>query len=576
MNNEDVAATLNEIAELLELKKDSTFRIRAYQNAARTLGGLSEDVRQIIAAGELEHVRGIGEGIAKKIVELTDTGHIEYLDELREEFPPGVRALLSVPGVGPSLARRVYRELGVQSPDELRAAAEDGRLASMSGFGQKSAESVLRGLQRVNKQESRISLGAAVSLAEEFMTTLRPLDYIDHLTPAGSLRRWAPTIGDIDLMATSLEPERAMDAFIHQPQVAHILGTGPTKSSIVADNGLQVDFRIVEPRFYGSLLQHFTGNRDHNIQLREYALHRGLSLNEYGITTVSAGESRTFTSEEKFYEVLGLEWIPPELRQGTGEIEAAQAHALPHLVTVDQIRGDLHAHTEWSDGSVSIEDMALAARDLGYEFLAITDHSGGIGVAGGLNPDRLQEQIARIREVDREIEGITLLTGSEVEIKSSGTLDFPDEILAELDWVIASVHSGFNQSEQQITNRIIRAMENPHVDAIGHPTGGLIGKRAPYAIDLEAVFKAAARTGTALEINSFPQRLDLVDVHVRRAIDLGAMIVINTDAHAPVHFGNIRYGVEMARRGWAEAGNVLNTRPLPGLRDWLRRASPSP
>lgn len=572
MNNEDVAAALNEIAELLELKNESAFRVRAYQNAAKALGGLPEDVRQLVAAGELKHVRGIGEGIAKKIAELIDTGHIQYLDSLREEFPPGVRSLLSVPGVGPSLARRVYRELGVQNLDELRAAAEDGRLASLSGFGEKSAESVLRGLQRVNKQESRISLGAAVSLAEEFMANLRPLDYIDRLTPAGSLRRWAPTIGDIDLMATSVEPERAMDAFIRQPQVVHVLGTGPTKSSIIADNGLQVDFRIVEPGFYGSLLQHFTGNRDHNILLREYALRRGLSLNEYGITTVGSGETRTFASEEAFYDALGLEYIPPELRQGTGEIEAARVKGLPRLVTVDDIRGDLHAHTEWSDGSAPIEDMALAARDRDYEYLAITDHSGGIGVAGGLSPERLLEQLGRIRQVDGEVGGITLLAGSEVEIKSTGDLDFPDEILAQLDWVIASIHSGFNQPEEQITSRIVRAMENPHVDAIAHPTGGLIGKRVPYAVDLEAVFRAAARTGTALEINSFPQRLDLVDVHVRRAIELGAMVVVNTDAHAPMHYGNIRYGIEMARRGWAEAGNVLNTRTLSGLRAWLRSA----
>lgn len=574
MNNEDVATALNEIAELLELKRETTFRIRAYQNAARVLGGLPQDVHELIAGGELQHVKGIGEGIARKIEELLSTGHIQYLDSLREEFPPGVRALLSVPGVGPSLARRAYGELGVQDVDGLRAAAEDGRLASLSGLGPKSAENVLRGLQRVNKQESRISLGAAVSLVEEFMANLRPLDFIDRLTPAGSLRRWAPTIGDIDLMATSVEPERAMDAFIHQPQVVHVLGTGPTKSSVVADNGLQVDFRIVEPQFYGSLLQHFTGSRDHNIQLREYALHRGLSLNEYGITTVATGETRTFTAEEPFYEALGLQFIPPELRQGAGEIEAARAGKLPNLVTVDDICGDLHAHTEWSDGSVPIEEMALAARDRGYEYLAITDHSGGIGVAGGLSPDRLREQIERVRAVDREIDGITLLTGSEVEIKSDGALDFPDEILALLDWVIASVHSGFNQPEEQITRRIVRAMENPHVDAIAHPTGGLIGKRAPYAVDLETVFRTAARTKTVLEINSFPQRLDLVDAHVRRAIDLGAMVVINTDAHAPVHFSNIRYGVEMARRGWAEAGSVLNTRSLAGLRSWLKNASP--
>lgn len=576
MNNADVAAALNEIAELLELKNESTFRIRAYENAARTLGAMPEDVRDLVSRGELTKVRGIGEAIAQKVDELLTTGHIQYLDQLRQEFPDGVRALLAVPGVGPSLARRVYKELGVQTLDELRVAAEDGRLASLPGLGEKSAQNVILALGRVNKRDSRISIGKALPLVEELIAALRASGTVEDLTAAGSLRRWSPTIGDIDIIGTSSQPEEVMDAFIHFPQVARVLAHGPTKTSILSDNGLQVDLRIVDAEAFGSLLQHFTGSKDHNVELREYALRLGLTLNEYGITSVKTGERRTFRDEESFYTALGLQYIPPELRQCSGEISAARAGSLPDLVSVGDIRGDLHAHSTWSDGALSVEEMVLGARDRGYEYVAITDHSGGIGVAGGLSPERLLEQIAEVRRIDAEVEGITVLTGTEVDIKRDGTLDYPDEILQQLDWVIASVHSGFNQTEEQMTARIIRAIENPHVDAIAHPTGILIGKRAPYKVELEAIFRAAARTGTALEINSFPERLDLVDTHARRAKDLGVLLVINTDAHAAIHFDNIRYGVAMARRGWAEARHVLNTRSLNDLRAWLRSDARSP
>lgn len=572
MNNEDVAATLQEIAELLELKNESGFRIRAYENASRTLGGLTEDVRVLSAEGRLSKVKGIGSGISTKIVELLDSGRIGYLEELRDEFPAGVRSLMSVPGVGPSLARRAYQELNVDSLESLRAAAEDGRLASLSGLGEKSAQNVIRALGRVNKEESRISIGKALPLVEELLSRLQRLEAAEQLMPAGSLRRWAPTIGDIDLMGTSSEPAIIMNAFTSLPQVDRVLAHGATKSAIVSDNGVQVDLRIVEATSFGSLLQHFTGSRDHNIELREYALKQGLSLNEYGITEVSSGTVRLFESEDEFYRALGLEWIAPELRQGAGELQAAREGTLPRLISVGDIRGDLHAHSDWSDGSVSAEAMVLAARERGYEYVALTDHSGGIGVAHGLSPERMAEQIPVVRELNLTIDGIRVFAGSEVDIRRDGTLDFPDELLAQLDWVIASVHSGFNQPEAEMTARIISALENPNVDALAHPTGRLIGKRAPYDVDLEAVFRAAARTGTVLEINSFPERLDLVDTHVRRAIELGATIVINTDAHAPTHFDNIRYGVAMARRGWAVKGNVLNTLPLAELEARLKTA----
>jgi len=566
VNNADVAATLSEVAALLDLKNESGFKVRAYYNAARAVDGLAEEIRDVAARGSLKNIKGVGSSTAERIDELLQTGSMKYLESLRSEFPSGVRDLLGVPGVGPSLARRVYQELGVESVEQLREASEDGRLAALSGLGEKTAQNVLRNLSRANKRESRISLGKALPVVEELMQALENKAPLRQLTTAGSLRRWAPTIGDIDLMATSVDPDRVMEVFVSLPQVSQVLAHGSTKSAILTDNGLQVDLRIVPDESFGALLQHFTGSKDHNIELREYSLHRGLSLNEYGIAEVETGQRRTFDDEHAFYEALEMAYIEPELRQGAGEIAAARARSLPDLVTTRDIRGDLHAHSEWSDGSVPIESMVEAARARGYEYMAITDHSGGIGLAGGLNPERLLEQIGYIRRLDASLEGFRLLSGSEVDIKRDGSLDFPDELLAQLDWVIASVHSGFTQTREQMTDRIIRAIENPHVDAIAHPTGRLIGRREPYEVDLERVFETAARTGTALEINSFPDRLDLVDTHARRARELGVMLVVNTDAHSPLHLDNIIYGIAMARRAWVEPEGVLNTLPFSELR----------
>ncbi|MGH2441557.1 MAG: DNA polymerase/3'-5' exonuclease PolX [Chloroflexota bacterium] len=574
MNNEDIAACLKEIAALLELKNESSFRVRAYDNAGRTLGGLTEDVQVIAAEGRLPQVKGIGKGIAEKITELLETGHIAYLEELRQVFPPGVRTLMNVPGVGPSIARRVYQELGVDSIEALRVAAESGALASMPGLGEKSAQNVIRSLSRANKAEDRISIGRAVPVVESLMQQLRESAPVDRLEAGGSLRRWAPTIGDIDLMATSEKPEEVMDAFVQLPQVRQVLARGATKSAIVTDNGLQVDLRIIEAQSFGSLLQHFTGSKNHNIELRDYALQRGQSLNEYGIVTVETGKLTPFSDEREFYAALDLDYVPPELREGTGEIQAARKRSLPDLISVADIRGDLHMHTDWSDGALPVEEMVVAAQAHGYEYLAITDHSGGMALAGGLNEERIGQQYLRLEEVRKLVPGIHILAGSEVDIKRDGTLDFPNEVLAKLDWVIASVHSGFNQSRQEMTERILSAIENPFVHAIAHPTGRLIGKRSPYEVDLEAVFAAAARTRTALEINSFPERLDLSDTQARRATELGVMLVVNTDAHAQVHLDNMRFGVAMARRAWARAGNVLNSLPLAELRAWLKRDVP--
>jgi DNA polymerase (family 10) len=574
MNNTDVADALSEIAELLELKDESSFRIRAYENASKAVSNLNEDVQALIERDELTSVKGIGKSIAERVEDLVAQGHTAYLDDLRAEFPAGVRELMRIPGVGPSLARRAYQELGVLNIEQLRAAAESGTLAELPRFGEKSAENVIRALDRVRKRESRISLGKAMPVVEDLIAVLQECDAFQDLTAAGSLRRWAPTIGDIDLMATSSDPARAMEAFVGGPQVRQVLGQGLTKSSILTDNGLQVDLRIVEAEAFGSLVQHFTGSRDHNIELREYALARGLSLNEYGITSTETREIQAFSDEVSFYRALGLDYIPPELREAGGEIEAAGNGSLPTLVTVEDIRGDLHMHSDWSDGAASIDEMIQAAVDRGYEYVALTDHSTTIGFGNGLSAEQLVEQGKLLEEVRKAHPEIKILTGTELEIKRDGSLDFPDEVLASLDWVIASVHSGFNQTEEEMTRRVLMAIENPHVDAIGHPTGRLIGRREPYALDLEAVFRAAAKNHTALEINSFPDRLDLADRHARRARELGVMLTINTDAHAPVNFENIRYGVAMARRAWAEPSNVLNTRSFDELRKWLSRAAP--
>jgi DNA polymerase (family 10) len=564
-HNQAVAEVLREIAELLELKGESPFRIRAYENAARIIEALPEDINEIAGAGRLQDISGVGEGLATKIDEFLKTGHITYLDNLRAEFPAGVRELMRIPGVGPKLASRAYHELGIASIDDLEAAARDGRLASLPRLGQKTAENVLHAIERMRAQGSRIPIGQALPLVEALVGQLSSHDFIHNLTPAGSVRRFEETIGDIDMIATSPEPQRAMDLFVSLPEVREVIAHGPTKTSIIASQGVQVDFRIVQDEAFGSLLQHFTGSKEHNVQLRDYALHKGLSLSEYGITNLATGQRQMFADEVAFYHALDLPWFPPEIRQGNGEIEAALKGQLPHLVEVGDIKGDLHVHTDWSDGTASLEDMVAAAAGRGYQYIAITDHSAARAHAHGLSIERLKEQWEAIAQLQEQYPNLRVLRGSEVDILNDGTLDFPDEILEQLDWVVASIHANFTMPRERMTERLMRAIENPHVDAIGHPTGRILGRRPPYELDIERILVAAAKTGTALEVNSHTDRLDLKDSHVRRAVELGVCIVINTDAHAITNYDNIVYGVRVARRGWARPSDVLNTRSLSEL-----------
>ncbi len=571
MNNGEVARVLQDIADLLEIKGESVFKIRAYQKAVRSIEHLPVELGQLMAEGRLRQVPGIGEAIEKKITELLTTGQLKYYDELRAQFPEGVSSLLQVPGVGPKTAMRLCTELGVRSVEDLEKAILDGRVAGLFRMGDKTADNILRGLQTMRTREQRTPIGEALPLAQEMMAALREQVVVRNLTPAGSLRRFRETIGDIDLMGTADDAQAVLEAFTGLPLVWQVLARGGTKASVLTRGSLQVDLRVVPDDAYGSLLQYFTGSKQHNVTLRERAVRQGLSLSEYGITVVDTGRLEKYATEEAFYQRLGLQYIPPELREGGNEIALAEQRRLPALVQPDDIRGDLHVHSDWSDGKGSIEEMALAARALGYQYLAITDHSRGLGIARGLNEVRIEEQLSQIRDLNARLSGFRILSGIEVDIKSDGSLDLPDEVLARLDIVIAAVHSALGQEQEKMTGRIIKAMENPNVDIIAHPTSRIIGVREASAVDMEALFQAAKRTGTALEINSWPDRLDLKDVHVYRARELGVRLSLGTDSHSAGHMTAMSFGVGVARRGWATAADILNTLPAEGVLAALKR-----
>jgi len=563
MKNSDIAKVFQDIADLLELKGENVFKIRAYQKAARAIEHYPRELKIMIEEGEnLRVIPGVGEAIAKKATELITTGKLGYYENLKAEFPEGITNLLAIPGIGPKTAKKLSSELGITSEDELEQAIKEGKVAKLFGLGDKTAENMLRQIQALRRKDQRIPIGEALPVVEEILAALRSVPGVRNLTAAGSLRRFRETVGDIDLMGTADEPKEVIDAFVALPQIAQVLAQGSTKASAIVKSGLQVDLRMVEHESFGSLLQYFTGSKQHNISLRERAHRQGLKLSEYGITVIVTDRLEKFSSEEQFYHRLGLQYIPPELREAQGEIEKAAEGAIPRLVESSDIRGDLHIHTEWSDGHDSIENIALAAREMGYQYIAITEHSAGRGIAHGLDADRLKQQIAQIKALNERITGIRVLTGIEVDIRADGSLDMPHEILSELDVVIAGVHSALNQNEETMTKRLLRAIENPDVDIIAHPTCRLIGEREPIAIDLEAIFQAAAKHHKFMEINAMPDRLDLRDIHAFRARDLGVMLAIGTDAHSVAHLNFMRFGIGVARRAWCEPKHILNTLPL--------------
>ncbi len=572
MKNTQIARVFQDIADLLEIKAEDKFKIRAYDRAARTIEHLPKEIEIMLAEGEsLRDIPGVGDAIEKKITELVSTGKLEYFEKLKADSPSGITELLDIPGIGPKTAQVLTSQLGIQSIDDLEAAIKSGEVAELSHIGEKKAEAILHGIEALRRKDKRIPIGDVFPIIEDILGTLRTIPGVKNLTAAGSVRRFSETVGDIDLMGTADNPETVLKAFVALPQVKEILVQGPTKASVILAGGLQADLRIVEHDSYGSLIQYFTGSKQHNILLRQYALKKGLSLSEYGITDVNTGIIEKFATEEGFYVRLGLQYIQPEIREGQREIEMAERKALPRLISREDIRGDFHVHTDWSDGNESLKAMVLSAQKMGYTYLAITDHSAGLGIAHGLNEDRLKKQMQEIRKLNEQSPGIHVFSGVEVDIKADGSLDLPDKILAQLDIVIAAIHSAINQDTETITRRMIRAIESPHVDIIAHPTCRLIGEREPSAIDMEAVFQAAARHHKILEINCAPSRLDLKDTHVFRARELGVMIALGTDSHRSEQFNYMRFGVNVARRGWCQAKDVLNTRSLNDVFAYLKR-----
>jgi DNA polymerase (family 10) len=572
MKNSEAAKVFQDIADLLELKGENVFKIRAYQKAARAIDHHSRELKAMIDEGEdLQSIPGVGEAIAKKAAELIMTGKLGYYENLKAECPQGITNLLSIPGIGPKTAKKLSSELGISSVDELEQAINDGRVAKLFRVGEKTADNILHQIQALRRKDQRIPIGEALPIVEEIIAALRSIPGVRNLTPAGSLRRFQETVGDIDLMGTADRPKEVIDAFVALPQIRQVLAQGSTKASVVVSGGLQVDLRLVEHDSFGSLLQYFTGNKQHNISLREKWRKRGLKLSEYGITVVATGKLEKFATEEEFYHRLGMQYIPPEIREAQGEIEEAEQGLIPKLVELSDIKGDLHVHTEWSDGHDSIEELALAAQYTGYQYIAITEHSVGRGIAHGLSVERLREQVAEIKALNRRLSRIRVLTGTEVDIRADGSLDLPHEILSELDIVTAAVHSAMNQSEEKMTRRVIEAIKDPDVDMIAHPTCRLIGEREPVAIDLEAVFHAAAKYNKIMEISAMPERLDLKDIHAFRARESGVKLAIGTDAHSIAHLGFMRFGVGVARRAWCEPQHILNTLPLAKLLDFLNK-----
>lgn len=570
MSNDEIADVFNEMADLLELSGEDGFRITSYRRAARTLEGTRESASALWRAGRVDDLPGIGKTLAAKIGELTETGRLAALDKLRGSLPPGLRRLLDIPGLGPKTASRFFRELGISDLAELEAAARAGRIRDLSGMGARTEANLLAGLERYSHRSRRLPLAEAGARAGDLADALRASGAVTQVEVAGSVRRSEPTIGDLDVVAAAVCPEDAVAAFVQLPGVVEVKSQGAMKAAVLLDGGLQADLEVVAPTAYGSLLQHFTGSKDHNIDLREHAQRRGWSISEHGLIPVSGGERIPCATEQQVYDLLGLPCFEPELRQGAGEIEAALTGRLPTVVGLPDIRGDLHAHTDWSDGKNTLLEMARAAEALGYEYLAITDHSQGRAHAGGLSPDRLRRQAEAVREAGRQAPGITLLHGSEVDIRADGSLDFSDEILAGLDFVVASVHSAMRQPADVMTQRLIRAVQSPHVDLLGHPSGRLLGSREGYEFDLEAVLRAAAAAHTAVEISAQPSRLDLDGAGARVAVSLGTMLSVDTDAHAAEQLGRLmHYGIAQARRGWVTPARLLTALSLADLRAWL-------
>ena len=587
MKNKEIAELFNEIADILELKGENVFRVNAYRRAAQNIESLSRSIEEIADEGTLHELPGIGKDLEAKIVEYLQSGEIDFLSELRNGTPQILLDMLRVPGIGPKTAVRLHKELAINSLDELRAAALAHRIQSLPKMKAKTEENILKGIEFLSRAAGRTPIGIAFPLTQGIIAALERLRGVKKISAAGSLRRWRETVGDIDILVASRSPEEVIHHFTHLDCVSRILAEGTTKGSIIIKEGIQVDLRVVEQESYGAALNYLTGSKEHNIRLREIAIQKGMKLNEYGVFKKAAtGEGKRQTgpagedeirlagkTEEEVYKVLGLPYIPPEIREDSGEIEAASAGTLPDFVEASDIRGDLHCHSDYSDGAATLGEIAAAGKKKGYQYILITDHSKSLHIASGLSEERLHRQLVAIDALNAKLKGFRLLRGSEVDILPDGSLDMSDGLLKRLDIVCIAVHSRFKMKRDEMTKRVIRAMENPHANILAHPTGRLIATRDAFEIDMEEVIRAAARTGTAIEINAHPARLDLDAKNCRVASEAGVMITIGTDTHVISELDYMIYGLGTARRGWLPKKNVLNTRTAAQLISVLQRKS---
>jgi len=568
MNNREIAAVFFEIADLLELQ-GVAFKPKAYRKAAQQIETLDREIEEIYKEKKLKSIPSIGEAIAKKVSELIETGKLHYLKKLREEIPKKVVQLMEIPTLGPKTIYFLYNELGIDSVEKLRNACEAHKLAPLKGFGERTEENILKGIRLLERSRGRHLLRESYGDAVPYLEWMNKCRAVEHASIAGSSRRMKETIGDIDLLVTSKDSEKVMKKFLAYPQVKDVIAHGKTKSSIRLTDDVQIDLRVVAQESWGAALQYFTGSKAHNVKLRQIAIKKGLKLNEYGIFEKGTNKQIGGKTEDEIYKTLGLPWIPPELREDRGEIEAGQKGRLPKLVEAEDIKGDFHLHTRSSDGTASIEEIVAAAQKMGYKFITISDHSQSLRVAHGLSEEKLLEQTKQIEKLNERLDNFRVFSSTECDIKSDGKLDYPNQVLNQLDFVIAAVHTKFKLSEEEMTQRVIDGISNEKVKILAHPTGRVLGQREPYKINLERIFEVCLDTNTFLELNAFPERLDLNDVNLLKAKEKGTKITIGTDSHSLTHLRYMQFGVATARRGWLEKQNVINTYPLKEIEKML-------
>jgi len=568
MKNLVIAKIFRNIADILEIKGDNVFRIRAYQRGADIIEGLAEDLERYIAEDRLTDIPGIGKDLSGKIKEIAQTGTCRFFEDLKKTIPEGLLEILKIPSVGPKTAKLLFENLKIKNIQDLQDAIKNNKLLNVPGIKEKTIENIQKGIDFVKRGRERMPLAAALQLADEFIKALKKIKSVDKIEAAGSLRRRRETVRDIDILVVSDKPQDVMDAFAGLPQVKDVQAKGETKSSILTSDDIQIDCRVVEKKSFGAALLYFTGSKNFNIKLRLIAQKAGLKINEYGV--FKKDKFLAGRTEEEIFKLCKMAYVEPELREDSGEVELAKKFKLPELIELSDIKGDLHAHSNWSDGANTIEEMAIAAQKRGYSYIAITDHSQSLKVANGLSITDLKKKKTEIDKVNKKMKDFRVLFGTEVDIDSDGKIDYPDTVLKEFDVVVAAIHTGFKQSKQQLTKRVVKACQNKYVHIISHPTGRLWGTRDGYEIDLEDIFKAASQTNTAFEINSFPQRLDLNDQNSRLAKERGVKLAINTDAHATDHLDNMALGIYVARRGWLTRDDVINTLSLDKLLNFFK------